>query len=382
MKKILFVIENLQIGGIQKSLVNLLNEISELYEIDLAAFDPTGEYSMDIPATVHIIKLPKLYRVFALNRKNLKKNKMLWLYKTIYFLITNIINKGVAFKLLTPFYKLNVRYDVAISYSHSGYYKSVNGICPEFVLYKTKADKKVCFIHCDYDNSGYKCDYNNTLYSRFDGIACCSESVKEVLLKSIPSISQNTYTVRNFYDTKLSNIQIDNLHLSPDKIHVFSVSRLSKEKGIIRVVEAIYYSGRKDIDYYIIGNGPLKNEIDKYIHDHYLCEQVHILGAMNNPYPVLLNADYLIVPSLNEAAPMVFDEAHILGIPIIATLTTSAKEMLDDSNDIICENSIEALKDIIKNLKYPQKMNGKTIYNNEMQKKQIKNMINSLCEGR
>ena len=61
----------------------------------------------------------------------------------------------------------------------------------------------------------------------------------------------------------------------------------------------------------------------------------------------MINADYLLVPSLHEAAPMVFDEANILGLRIISTNTTSAKEMIDEHSGIIYDD----LKIVLKQLK-------------------------------
>ena len=42
MKKILIVNNNLDIGGIQKALINLLRGISDKYEVTLMLFSPTG----------------------------------------------------------------------------------------------------------------------------------------------------------------------------------------------------------------------------------------------------------------------------------------------------------------------------------------------------
>lgn len=373
MKSILLVIENFRIGGIQKSLINLINSISGLYDIDIAAFDPNGGYKECIPPDIHMVNLPKHYCSFAKPRDELK-GSILWLYKSAFFFLAKLIDKGKAFEIVSPFYKMHKRYDVAISFSHSGDYKSVNGICPEFVLKKTNADRKICFIHCDYQHSGFMSEYNNKMYTAFDKIACCSESVKEVFLKSNSEIAYKTFTVRNFYDLKLIQTKKDDLKLSSDKIHLFSVARLSKEKGIIRAIDALHRSGREDIECYFIGDGPLRNDIERLVQKYHLEEQVHILGAMNNPYPILLNADYLFVPSFNEAAPMVFDEAKTLGIPIASTETTSAREMLD-SHDIICENTDEGIYEMLRTIEKPYDRPKRQDITNDRQLEQFKVLV-------
>ena len=54
-----------------------------------------------------------------------------------------------------------------------------------------------------------------------------------------------------------------------------------------------------------------------------------MVGNKENPYTYLKNADALLVPSFNEAAPMVFGESAVLGVPIVTTETCSAIEMVE-----------------------------------------------------
>ena len=374
MKKILFVVENFKVGGVQKSLVNLLRGISDEYEIDVLPFDYSGDYLCDLPSGIKIVHPPAHYRMFAVPHASLK-GSFLWVYKLLFGLVAKLINKGVAFGCCSPFYHPEGEYDVAISFSHSGFYKGVNGICPEFVLSKTKAKKKICFIHCDYQNSGTGCIYNNKLYEKFDQIACCSDSVRKVFLKSIPHLAAKTVTVRNLYDSRISDHAMEDMKLSGQMIHIFTVARLSKEKGVDRAVLALSHSKRKDICYYIIGDGSMKEAIRNLIHQEHLEDQVFLMGADAQPYSKLMNADYLLVPSYNEAAPMVFDEATVLNIPIISTDTTSAREMLSDS-DYICENSIEGMKVVLEILEKPQIKHKKSaLVNNDLQIKQFQEML-------
>ena len=45
----------MKIGGVQKSLCNLLWSIPDQYDVTLFLFSPVGEYMDDIPKQVHII---------------------------------------------------------------------------------------------------------------------------------------------------------------------------------------------------------------------------------------------------------------------------------------------------------------------------------------
>ena len=55
MKKILIVSNNLEIGGIQKSLVNLVKEVYQEYEVTLMLLSKSGELLCEIPDEVKII---------------------------------------------------------------------------------------------------------------------------------------------------------------------------------------------------------------------------------------------------------------------------------------------------------------------------------------
>lgn len=63
------------------------------------------------------------------------------------------------------------------------------------------------------------------------------------------------------------------------------------------------------------------------------------------------NADLLLITSFNEAAPMIIDEAYCLGIPILSTATTSAREMiLERGCGWVCENSQISINQYLKEI--------------------------------
>ena len=55
MKKVLIVNNNMKIGGVQKSLCNLLWSAADRYDITLLLFAPVGAYMCDIPEQVHVL---------------------------------------------------------------------------------------------------------------------------------------------------------------------------------------------------------------------------------------------------------------------------------------------------------------------------------------
>lgn len=353
MKKLLIVNNNLKIGGIQKALINLLNEVSCSYDITLLLFRKVGQYLRDIPQNVKVLEVNSDFQYLAISQSECVRFKDK-IKRAFYVIYTRFFGFSKTIKLLNKKQKIiNDYYDIAISFQHASGKKSFYGGTAEFVLNFINADKKICFIHCDYQNSGTSYPYNDKLYKQFDRIACVSESVKNKFLKVIPEIENKTVVARNCNNvTQIKAYAEENTYIyDKNYINILTISRLSEEKGIERAIMALKNSNRKDIRYYIVGDGSSKKNILKIIHESQLDSQVYLLGADANPYKYLKNADYLFLASYHEAAPMVFDEAKILGVPILTTETTSAYEMVEKEHaGIVCENTQSAILYMFKKL--------------------------------
>lgn len=371
MKKILIVNNNLDMGGIQKSLVNLVNEIYEEYDVTLLLFSKSGSLLRGIPEKVKVITPRKVYRILGLEKKDLKKHPLLYMLKAFLLAYTKIFSRRSAMKLLGLFQKEISGYDAAISYSHFLHPKYFGNGCADFVLDKTASKNKVCFVHCDYLNFGGQTEASNQAYMEFDKIACCSDSVRERFLRGSKLPDSKVYTVKNFYDLGLASYRSDAMMLFDESfINVLLIARLSKEKGIPRAIEALVQSKRMDIRYYIVGDGPQKEEIVRLISKYQMDKRVTMLGEQSDPYKYLDQADWLLVPSFHEAAPMVFDEAMLMGIKVITTNTTSAEEMIGCGRGIVCENSTNGIARVLTSIgKSAKSVDG--ALDNEKQRRQF-----------
>ena len=70
--------------------------------------------------------------------------------------------------------------------------------------------------------------------------------------------------------------------------------------------------------FYIIGDGPLKDNCDDIILKNNLEHDVIALGFIENPLPILKNMDYLIITSDHEGLPLNLLEAMCLKVPVIS----------------------------------------------------------------
>lgn len=71
--KILIVNNNMEIGGIQKSLANLLSEISTKHDVTLFLFNPEGALMDEIPENVQVINGNFYTRVLGMSQNQAKK---------------------------------------------------------------------------------------------------------------------------------------------------------------------------------------------------------------------------------------------------------------------------------------------------------------------
>ena len=313
MKKILIVNNNLDMGGIQKSLINLLKEIHNDYNVTLLLFSKSGTLLSGVPNDVKIIEPNKCYRMLGLTRAELKQYPLLFIIKFFLMKVAAVSSRRSAMKLLGLFQKKIYGYDAAFSYSHLPHHKYFSNGCGDFVLDKVACKNKICLIHCDYLNSGCMTGENNAEYSEFDKIACCSESVKKRFIQGSNVEESKVYTLRNFYDLDIVGLaKKDPYHYDGSFVNLLTVARLSPEKGIEQAIDALYATRRKDIRYYIIGDGPQRELLVDKIANYNMKDQVYMAGEQANPYRYMRNADYLLVPSLHEAAPMVFDDFSML----------------------------------------------------------------------
>ena len=387
-KKILIVNNNMHIGGVQKSLVNLLGAIHDKYDVTLMLFNEIGDYLSDIPEDIKVTAVKSHYKYFGMSMVESRVSLVSFLARNFYAVLAKALGRKYAIALMNLTQKKIKGYDVAISFLQNSRSKSFYGGCNDFVLdCVVDAPRKVTFLHCDYIKCGANTVENAKQYAKFDVIATCSDGCGKVFVNAVPELAGKTVTVRNchdFYSIKAlaDQAQVD---MNPDYINILTVARLSHEKGVMRAIDAIASLGeeKEKIRYYIVGDGPEQVEIKKKISELNLSHIVTMCGALSNPYGYMKAADILLIPSYEEAAPMVIDESASLGTPILSTLTSSADDMIA-GRDIgwICDNSTEGialkLKFLIKSpeviAEQKQKMSNAT-YNNDEAIEQFKKMV-------
>lgn len=365
--KILIVNNNMEIGGIQKSLANLLSEISTKHDVTLFLFNPEGALMDEIPENVQVINGNFYTRVLGMSQNQAKKKGFICaIWRSVCVILSRIFGTKWVYSMLCAMQKVKGEFDAAVSFMQNSAYKTFYGGCNEFVLNSVKANKKIAFIHCDFEKYPGNNPYNVTLYERFDTIACVSDSTREIFERVCPKTTKKTATVYNMYAfsamekaaEKTADIKDDGV------ITLFTSARISPEKGILRIIPILRRIKEKggNFRWYIAGDGPDYEKAVALSEELNLSSDIVFLGMLDNPYPYFKNSDIVLVPSYNEAAPMVYGEAIYFKTPVFTTETTSAKELVGTEYGwVVQNNDVEIEKELTDLMLNPEKIREKDI---------------------
>lgn len=141
------------------------------------------------------------------------------------------------------------------------------------------------------------------------------------------------------------------LPINPAYQNFVNIGRLSPEKNQANLILAFktFVQEQPDARLYIMGDGVLKDELLDLIMTSGLQEKVFLLGQKLNPFEILVQCDYFILPSLYEGQPMVLLEAMTLGMTIIASDIPANRDVLKDgTRGILIEGTTsEAIADTL-----------------------------------
>lgn len=199
MKKIIIVNNNLKVGGVQKSLCNLLWELEGKYDITLYLFSGVGAYAGQLPESVKVCTCSSLFRYLGVSQAECAGKLRDRLTRGVLAGLCRLLGKrAVLWLLLASQKRLPGEYDCAISFLHNGSSRAFYGGVNEFVLEKIRAGKKIAFLHCDYRNCGADPRETLRLYQKFDEIAACSDGCRQAFLEVFPALENRCRTVVNW----------------------------------------------------------------------------------------------------------------------------------------------------------------------------------------
>lgn len=134
------------------------------------------------------------------------------------------------------------------------------------------------------------------------------------------------------------------------------VGRLCEQKGQILLVEAVQElrQGGTVLELVLVGDGPLRGEIEARIDAYSLQDSIHITGwaSAEVVQETLLSSKALVLPSFAEGLPVVLMESLGLGRPVLSTYIAGIPELIEPGVNgwLVPAGSVEALTDGLKTL--------------------------------
>ena len=370
-KKILFIASNLNTGGVQKSLISLLNCFDfDKYDVDLYLLSREGVLQDFVPKNVNFIELnfdPSFFKKFPYCIKELCKNKSFYLiYKRLVHVLISRIDKGygaIYMSKLIP--KIDKKYDAIIDYGGQQ-------LC-YYMVDILEANKKITFFHSNYKNWGYYFNADKRYYDKVDYIFTISETCKNSLMNYFPQQKDKIHVMYNIVSEKIiKKMSKDTdfnkmFELNENIIKILTLGRPTLEKGYdycIKVCKMLKDEGY-DLKWYSIG---MSNEIEKFkqMAKEYSVEDIFIfLGETSNPYKYIDKIDICVHPSRFEGKAIAVDEMKILCKPILITNFDTVYDQIENGTEGIIVNMDE--ESIFNGLK-------ELIESNDLRNKLIKNL--------
>ncbi|MDT2827201.1 glycosyltransferase family 4 protein [Enterococcus viikkiensis] len=125
----------------------------------------------------------------------------------------------------------------------------------------------------------------------------------------------------------------EELQVNLDKVVLISIGEINKNKNHKIVIDAIYELQNYDLEYWIVGEGVLKSELEQLCEKYGLKEKVKFLGYRSNIADILNAADIFLFPSKREGLGMAALEAMYMGLPVIGSNVHGIKDYLSDNTN-------------------------------------------------
>lgn len=334
-KRLLFTAYNLDLGGIEKALLNLLDKIDyNKYEVTLILERKEG------------IFLDKINKNVIIKELKVSSTKIIPLRKIINYF------RRFKFKLFNK-----NKYDFSCCYATYSFSGNI--------ISRIASENSMLYVHSNYvqlyknDEKRIKEFYDPRSLDKFKYITFVSNESRDDFLKFYPKYKNKTKVFNNFIDVDdiilKSNEEIREER--PDNKLLVFVGRLddsSKKLGrAINLVKNI-----DNITLWIIGDGKDKKLYEELVNAKKVSNRVIFLGKRENPYPYIKLADYVILTSDYEGFPVTYLEALTLNTDIITTISVS-DDLIDISKlaHIVSKDVDEMTEEVNKILKSNKKLN-------------------------
>jgi glycosyltransferase involved in cell wall biosynthesis len=301
-------------GGAERVVLTLLNNLDrQKYEPLLALVKKEGKYLDLIPEDIEVIDLKVTqarYSIFKIYKLIKEKNPDI--------IFTSLAHLNLLIALIRPFFSKDIRFIARESNT---------------VTENNKLDK-----YPKINEFLYK-----KVYKNYDLIITQAEAMKKDLHENFGIDNDKMFIIQNpiDYENIVSKSEKEDIKL-PQKYNLLAVGRLSEQKGFDMLLNII---AKLDDSYFltILGEGELRDDLEKQIKELGIEDRVNLAGFKDNPYAFMKKVDLFVLSSRYEGLPNVVLEANALGVPVVAFDSAGGTgEIIDDGrNGFLVEPFLE-----------------------------------------
>lgn len=338
MKKIVFGITGLNLGGAERVLVDIVNEICDKYEITIFTLYGKGEFEKQLSKKVKVVS------VYNEQYKNLSTLKKKWISLQM---VNGLLRKRIYNKYIKG------KYDVEVAFLEG----------PMTWIFSEKSNAhKIAWVHNDIkdvfgesNKSRMKQKMNEKCYYLYDQLIFVSNDNKRKFQEFFPDnhVSKEViYNYLNCEDVIKKSEKGKAEEISDKEVSFVQVSRLVDQKAVGRLIDVhkrLIDEGYK-YNIYIVGDGPLREELESKIKEYGVGNSFHLLGQKENPYPYIKKGDYFMLTSYYEGYPMVLLEGKALNKYILITDSAARETLVDYDDKLIVDNNEDGIYEGIKKL--------------------------------
>jgi len=354
-KKLLFVIDSLVAAGAEKSLITLLSLLDyKKYSVDLMLFAHGELLEKLVPKEVNLLKPLQYTNFTSLSIKkailhSIKNSDFKMLTSRLKFSInlrlknySNAQKARLYWEHISNVIEENPKqYDIAISYAQ--------GIPTFYVADKVKANKKFAWVNVSYRLDKKEANFQKQFYDQFNKIVAVSDSAKEIFLETFPYFHNKISILYDINDPKFINNMAnigEDYHDNFDGYRILTIGRLAHQKGYDFALNACLKLKEEGINFkwYVLGIGPLMQEVKKSIIEKDLTDYFILLGVTENPYRLIKNSDIYVQTSRFEGFGLAIAEARMLNIPVVTTRFDAVySQMVDRKNGLVVDMDANAI---------------------------------------
>ena len=301
-KRIAFFQNEFTVGGIQKSLLNLLSNFDyDNFDVDLYLFDDNNYWESELPRELNIKYQKPVSKLFS------------------------FLPFDIAKLFIKPDFKNAGEYDLAIDFN------SYQNSCAAGAI-KAPAKKRVMWIHNDV---GIKLKNEwkyRVLWSLFkgkfkyyDGFVAVSDGLIEPFSKASGMPKEKITSIMNYISIKEIREKLsqkpEGFSVDESCFNLVALGRICHQKAYDIMLDcfADAVKQREELRLYIIGDGEDRQAIEEQISALGLSDKVFLLGNQQNPFSYMDMMDAFISTSRYEGQPLNIMEAMAVGLPLYCT---------------------------------------------------------------